>query len=858
MIKNLLFILLVLWGTLLSFNGLSQSHGLQPSSSELPQPEGPFLKPSQYDVRWQRLLLQLSFTYFTAAQEGQVSLDSSLLYASHSLGLSRLPVIAEGFDDEDLMKKSGWIDKRDPAKGRGMLPGLRGIKHLQQLVLLGAYYAFQPDSYHTSKDSVLFYLSKAREESKALHELKWGRQALCLLGKMYVEGNALEQGGVIFNQLTKECHADGDIENEAKAWTYRGLYTAYSPGTTKDRIAYLEKARNLYRRQKNADGEINVLTDVGYLWVSALRADKAYGVFLEALRLERSIRFPFTHYNTDDLAMVTLFQGKFGEPLKYALQSVKTAETARDSIGWGLFYHRLGILYFYDMRGNKESMKWLQKSLDRIIRTGRDPTLYYNIFNISILLNFDGRAAEALTQARRIANLYPPQGLVDRMVYEETLGICYLNLKQYDPAEQHFLRAAKLEKQSEPMRGNFRRAAITYWLGTLYFEKGQHTRAKMYFQRVLSDPSHIDLTMPTIAYLQWHLFAIDSASGSYISAIRHYEQYHKIIDSNFRILKLRQAAELNLQYETEKRENEIKIKDRDIRILNQNARLQQANLNKSNFIKNITIGGIVLLLITTSLFYFQYRQKRKANQIITQKNDVITQKNDLLQRLLTEKEWLLKEVHHRVKNNLHTVICLLESQAMYLENDALRAIENSQHRIYAMSLIHQKLYQSEDVKSIDMGVYLPEFIRYLSDSFDVLDSIHFRLDIEPLKLGVSQAIPLGLIINEAVTNSIKHAFPGKPTGEISVQLHQTEEQITLVIADNGIGMHPEIKDIELDSLGIELMKGLSKDINGEIYFETKKGTKITVVFGIDPLNDINSLLTISEREMVTKIASGID
>jgi two-component sensor histidine kinase len=263
-------------------------------------------------------------------------------------------------------------------------------------------------------------------------------------------------------------------------------------------------------------------------------------------------------------------------------------------------------------------------------------------------------------------------------------------------------------------------------------------------------------------------------------------------------------------------------------------------------VENVTIGGTILVLVIAVLLYRQYRLKQQANL-------AVTQKNELLQHLLAEKEWLLKEVHHRVKNNLHTVICLLESQAIYLENDALKAIENSQHRIYAMSLIHQKLYQSEDIKTIDMKVYLHEFIRYLGDSFGSTDLIHFELDIEPLKLGVSQAIPLGLIINEAVTNSIKYAFPKNEMGVISVQLHQSGEQIKLIIADNGIGMRTNIEKNELNSLGIDLMKGLSRDIKGKISFEVKNGTKITVIFNIEPLGGSSTLLTPSERAAMTKL-----
>ena len=266
-----------------------------------------------------------------------------------------------------------------------------------------------------------------------------------------------------------------------------------------------------------------------------------------------------------------------------------------------------------------------------------------------------------------------------------------------------------------------------------------------------------------------------------------------------------------------------------------------------------------MLLIITGLIYKQYRNKQKSNlaimqsnEIITQKNQVITHKNELLEHLLTEKEWLLKEVHHRVKNNLHTVICLLESQAAFLENDALKAIEKSKHRIYAMSLIHQKLYQSEDIRTIDMKTFLPEFIQYLSDSFDASNRVRFQLDMEPLELSVAQAIPVALIINEAVTNSIKYAFPYNRKGEISIAIYQIEDQMKLEVADNGIGMNPNLKDTELNSLGLELMKGLSEEIRGHIEFENNMGTKISVTFKMDTLMQFGDHLIMPlEKEVFT-------
>jgi two-component sensor histidine kinase len=211
------------------------------------------------------------------------------------------------------------------------------------------------------------------------------------------------------------------------------------------------------------------------------------------------------------------------------------------------------------------------------------------------------------------------------------------------------------------------------------------------------------------------------------------------------------------------------------------------------------------------------------------------QKNEELKDMLAEKEWWLKEVHHRVKNNLHTIICLLESQAMYLEKDALQAIEKSQHRIYAMSMIHQKLYQNEDLQVIDMSMYLEEFIGYLKDSFDA-QKIDFLLQVEPVQLNLQQAIPVALIINEAVTNSIKYAFEDTDEPEIFISMKEIKGTVHMTIADNGSGFEMKAKDEE-KGLGIQLIKGLSKELKGTVKIETTGSTKLSVEFKKGALTD---------------------
>jgi len=228
---------------------------------------------------------------------------------------------------------------------------------------------------------------------------------------------------------------------------------------------------------------------------------------------------------------------------------------------------------------------------------------------------------------------------------------------------------------------------------------------------------------------------------------------------------------------------------------------------------------------------------KKTKEVLHQKEVLevqqqdINKKNKSLEGLLIEKEWLLKEVHHRVKNNLQIIMSLLNSQSNYLKDDAaLTAIHDSQHRVHAMSLIHQKLYSSENHSSIDMSIYIRELASYLADSFNMEQHIHFVIAIEPLEMDVSQAIPLGLILNEAITNSIKYAFPNDSRGMISISLSNTSpDHYLLSISDNGIGI-PDSNINKPGSLGISLMKGLSEDLGGIFSIDNENGTTVKISF----------------------------
>ncbi|HEY8956602.1 sensor histidine kinase [Chitinophaga sp.] len=797
----------VLIGILFCF--LVPASAQSPSTAKPEIPTYSYYPPDQDKASWQRLNLWLSATYLYIAKEAMTDQDSCLLIASRYLGLSRCSILAEGFEDKKLREQSKWIDRGDPNTGLRFLSKATGKRRLQLLLLLGSYYAFQPAAYSRYKDSTEYFLNKTLTESKALKEEKLHRIALCLLGKVYLQGYD-NKGDSIYQLLIDQCRKTGDKETEARAIAYRGIYTAPRQATLQRKIEDLQQAADLYHRLDDIENEVNVLTDLGYILNAIGQQQKAYDIFLKALSLEEAIHFPYTHYSTEALANVTMYQGKFGEPLRYTHQTIKVAENCRDSIGWALFYGRLAILYDSEGR-QEEGLDMAQKAIRRFI-IDRNPAVY-NVLNIVIeQMNREGRAKEALHYVSDISKEVPaPVSISDLFFYHAMLSGCYVNLNELDSAEMHVHKMDSLETLAEAVRGPFRRAAVNQRFAEIFLKRGQYRKAKEYIGKNFTIPSYGHHALMNDLWTYQLLIAIDSALDNKASVISHYKEYTKLLDSNYRAAKIRQAEELQVIYETREKESQIDV-------LNQQAK-------QSKLLKNLTLAGIAAVAIIAVLLYRQNRLKQKSNKIITEKNNQ-------LEDLLADKEWLLKEIHHRVKNNLQIIMSLLDSQSRYIENNAaLTAINDSQRRVQAISLIHQKLYQSENTSSIDMPHYIDELVSYLQDSFDTGNRTVIEQDIDPLKLDVAKAIPLGLIINEGVVNAIKYAFPSPQKGVVKISLKYSDpDHLLLNISDNGIGLPPDIDVSKRGSLGFSLMRGLTRQLDGDFNIESNKGLHISIRF----------------------------
>lgn len=253
---------------------------------------------------------------------------------------------------------------------------------------------------------------------------------------------------------------------------------------------------------------------------------------------------------------------------------------------------------------------------------------------------------------------------------------------------------------------------------------------------------------------------------------------------------------------------------------------QGKRLSKDGSLLDVLVYGVPVLVQdkTVAIFgiYVDITDRKKAEEQI--------------KKSLKEKEVLLAEIHHRVKNNLAVITGLLELQAYNSDSDEVTdVLKSSQMRVNSIALIHEKLYQNDNLSEISFDVYLEELTEVIVSSLQTARTdVDISVDADPVKLTVTQAIPCGLILNEVITNAYKHAFPNREEGKIDISLVQEKGSIIMTITDDGIGIGDQISLENPSSLGVKLIRTLSKQLQGEAAFSNgDPGTKFKLQFELE-------------------------
>ena len=531
---------------------------------------------------------------------------------------------------------------------------------------------------------------------------------------------------------------------------------------------YFNKALVGYKSIDNKKGQATTLFKIG--WINKRKGDieQALKVDLEALKLMEAI---------DDITGIAGAysrisedlnnQGRHNEALEYALKTIKLCK--QNHLDTELVYAYTSAGDSYLALGNfQESYNYFNEAINLA------KTLNFSVYD---LLNFSNNRANSLKRMGK---------------YQEAK-------KEYETT---------LTKAKEV---NYENAiyVITANLGEVTMLLGNYEEALNYqLQTVELQETNGDVSNLTENY--GHVSTIYEKLGNYAKALEYQKKARVMRDSTAAIESDKVMSNLLTKYETVKKEETIKT---------QEAKISQQQKTQ---ILYITIAG----LLTLSLIgmFSSIKNIRKKREKLLALNIELEKKNK-------QNELLLKEIHHRVKNNLELVKSLIALQSAQLEDSATKdAMIASQNRVQSMGIIHQKLYQGTNLGSIEMKDYFLNLSEGILDTFNTEDQVKIECAMDNLELDVDTAVPIGLIVNELLTNALKYAFPDNKKGNIKISLLQDKPDIlTLKVVDNGIGKVHGITP-KGTGFGSQLIKLLTQQLNGEMQEENTNGTSVLFHF----------------------------
>ncbi|MET0461973.1 MAG: sensor histidine kinase [Chitinophagaceae bacterium] len=717
--------------------------------------------------------------------------------------------------------------------------------------------------------------------------LQYAEEAIAIAEKNRLDKLAYEAGMLKLDIL----HFSGRVQamdqwlvstrDSLKAEIARQISSYYNDGffvprNTSKAVEYAKLSAELSQRPADLIRRINAHNQLAFVYWTDKDRDNAEIHFTEVVNLARGMRSEHAAFPYQYLMIINEVKGYLNKSVQIGLDGIRYLEFSGNRKYLPPIYLHIARMYW--MLSDLEKSIAFFKVAQQECFSRNDETGFWfatrGMIDHLMTLQRPGEAKRLYEDAYQKV----PSPEKNEAVVLSKLAAAKINTSQGN----YQVTDSCLEQALRVSAGSTYDVVINRSFAERYFATAQFDKAKVFIERSLSRPEAWSVFNMTA--VQYFAYRVDSARGDLASALLHLRISKKLTDSLNVIAKLRQAEELTLQYQTEKIKRDIQFKEQTIQLMEKQQALQaaefaerrlqfvidstekqnrlllmsatadkqdkelavnhrnitllqtdnasrQARLDNATFTRNVILLVVVLLAVMLLMLYRQVKSKQAANKIIDKKNSRLEELLQQKQDLVEEKDWLLKEIHHRVKNNLQTVISLLESQSHYLDSEALSANQVSRNRVYAMSLVHQKLYQTENVASVQMDVYLRELVDHLRDCMDIR-GVQFVLKLIQIQLDVSQAISLGLILNEAVTNSLKHAFPNAANGAV-IEVVMDKNQagmLVFVIRDNGVGISSALQQSRPTSLGLKLIKGLTEDLEGEFSMSTDEGTVISVSF----------------------------
>lgn len=495
-------------------------------------------------------------------------------------------------------------------------------------------------------------------------------------------------------------------------------------------------------------------------------------------------------------------RGDLGAAFEFATKTLQLGEKNQDIKSKAMAYSDMSNLFWKQGRFEK-GVEYGLKSLALFEERGLldldfDFTLHVLGNNLVELKRYE----EALQYFQRSAVIGEKYGFYNNL--SDTyiaLSELYNQIGDYENAEKSGKEALKY---AELLENDFMVVRSLLCIGKLKNEQRDFENAKLYLERSIRTATDDFGDIYYLSRIYQELSKAYEGTNNINKSLGAYKKFHELTQQIFNSEADQRITQLQTEMEVNQKENTISLQMEKLK--------QQATIQ----VFTLILTGLMIFFL-----FFLYRVfiRRKKYSLLLEKQN-------------KEKEFLLKEIHHRVKNNLETISSLLSLQTAQIDNQELQEIMvESQNRVQSMGMIHQNLYQGENMTAIEMKQYFRNLAKYVIDSFNATERVTFDCDMDSLELDVDRAIPIGLIVNELITNSLKYAFPHNSKGKITITFSETDSHLLLKVCDNGIGFDKNT-EIKGTGFGSQLVNLLTKQLDGNMTLITTKGTEVFFEFQI--------------------------
>lgn len=589
----------------------------------------------------------------------------------------------------------------------------------------------------------------------------------------------------------------------------------------KDALLKTKEALNLAIKHNYLEGKYAAYSNFGKIYINTGDFSLAIQNIEKAILLIKQTKNKeVLGDNYFYLAQCYLFLNNFPETTKKLNQALSIFESLNLKVKQARIYNNFAILYG-KQKNSSEELKYYNTAIQLLKNdTSKAGAYLKNIINKNIgLIYCDNNEPEkALAVFLKAYDIDKVSGKPNNFAMNcRSIGTAYRMKKEYTNALKYYNEALEVFQKMENKSGE---ADTFREIGKVYFETNQLEQAINFTNKGLAISKQIG-ELESIKFSYKNLSDIYAQMGNYGKAYQNEILHKKYSDSMFNSEINNKVNELQLNFEFEKKQE---IAKRNQKIKDEKRAVEAKKQEK---ILYIIILSLFFVTLAAAIIYWNFKEQKAQNKTVELQNIKI-------QEALIEKETLLKEIHHRVKNNLQIISSLLNMQTQEIEEEkVLIPIQEAQNRLQVMSLIHESLYKSDNINKINIKEYFDDLGNYLSAMYNINSKkISLEINTNDFLFNYDTAIPLGLIVNELATNAFKHAFENINSGTIFIELtHNEENEYLLSVKNNGNALPSGFNIDAFKSLGFKLVSILSRQLRGNFTFNSlAKTTSFEVRF----------------------------